>query len=60
MVVLEKMVRLDSGKCMKILSMNNFRYDLDIEIVKAPFKRIPCAFLTYLKILKQTLAYISK
>ena len=48
----KKVVGLDNGKYMGISSMYNFRCDLDLGIGKAACRRIPCACLTCLEILK--------
>ena len=53
MVRLKKMVVLDTSKYIGIFSMDSFRYDQDLEIEKAACRRIPCVYLTFLKMLKQ-------
>ena len=52
---LEKKVDgLNRSKYMDIFSMYNFRYDQDLRIGKKACRRIPCAYLTCLEILKKT------
>ena len=47
----KKVVGIDKGKYMGILSMYNFRCDSYLGIGKAACRRIPCACLTYLETL---------
>ena len=48
----KKVMGLDNGKYMGISSMYNFRCDPDLGIRKAACRRIPCACLPCLEILK--------
>ena len=48
----KKVVGLEMGKYNGISSMYNFRYDPDLSIGKAACRRIPCACLTFLEMLK--------
>ena len=53
----EKVDGLDGSKHMGISSMDNFRCDPDLGIVKEVCRRIPCVCLICLKFLK-TLRYL--
>ena len=48
----KKVVGLETGKYNGISSMCNFRCDPDLGIRKAACRRIPCAYLTCLEMLK--------